>query len=66
MALTGNDLKDENAVNLVYAFLGLQDNFDLEGFSEKRQGAMNALVSCAPRKAPPSVFLPCHLDFQII
>jgi hypothetical protein len=47
--------KDENAVNLVYALLGLQDNFDLDGFSEKRQGAMNALVSCAPRKAPPSV-----------
>ena len=44
---------DENAVNLVYALLSLQDNFDLEGFSEKRQRALNALVSCTPRRAAP-------------
>ncbi|KIM48937.1 hypothetical protein M413DRAFT_438113 [Hebeloma cylindrosporum] len=50
----GSEL-DENAVNLVYALLSLQDNFDLESFSEKRQGAMNALISCAPRKATPAL-----------
>ncbi|CAA7267613.1 unnamed protein product [Cyclocybe aegerita] len=46
----GSEL-DENAVNLVYALLGLQDNYELEGFAEKRQGALTALVACAPRKA---------------
>ncbi|KAF4615270.1 hypothetical protein D9613_002794 [Agrocybe pediades] len=46
---------DENAVNLVFALLGLQDNFDLEGFAEKRQGALNALVACSPRKAAPAL-----------
>jgi len=40
-------------VNLVFAYLGLQDNFDLPGFSEKRQGALNALVVGAPTKAAP-------------
>ncbi|KAF8876511.1 telomere length regulation protein-domain-containing protein [Gymnopilus junonius] len=44
---------DENAVNLVYALLSLQNNFDLESFSEKRQNALSALVACSPRKAPP-------------
>ncbi|EAU88142.1 telomeric DNA binding protein [Coprinopsis cinerea okayama7 len=45
----------ENAVNLVYALLSLNDNYDLPGFSSKRQGAMNALVACAPRQAAPSL-----------
>jgi len=44
---------DENAVNLVYGFVGLQDNFDSEGFDTKRQGILNALVSCCPRIATP-------------
>lgn len=48
-----NTSTEENAVNLVYGFLALHDNFDSPGFSEKRQGAMNALVACAPRKAAP-------------
>ena len=47
---------DENAVNLVYALLSLQDNFDLENFAEKRQAALNALIAGAPRKAPQYVF----------
>ncbi|CAK5279612.1 unnamed protein product, partial [Mycena citricolor] len=42
---------EENAVNLVYGLVGLQDNYELEGFSEKRQGALNALVACIPRVA---------------
>ncbi|KAJ7109184.1 telomere length regulation protein-domain-containing protein [Mycena epipterygia] len=46
---------DENAVNLVYGLVGLQNNYELEGFSTKRQGALNALVSCAPRIAAPCI-----------
>jgi Telomere length regulation protein. len=46
---------DENAVNLVYGLVGLQDNYDLEGFEAKRQVAVNALVACCPRKAAPYV-----------
>lgn len=44
---------EENAVNLVYAFVGLQDNFNIEGFNEKRQAALIALVACCPRKSAP-------------
>lgn len=44
---------EENAVNLTYGFVGLQDNYDTEGFDEKRQAALNALVVCCPRKAAP-------------
>ncbi|KAF8644959.1 hypothetical protein AX16_008162 [Volvariella volvacea WC 439] len=46
---------EENAVNLAYALMGLQDNFDLEGFNVKRQNAMNALVARCPRKAAPAI-----------
>lgn len=46
---------DENAVNLAYGLIGLQDNYDLEGFEEKRQSALNALVAFSPRKAAPYV-----------
>ena len=44
---------EENAVNLVYGFIGLQDNYDLDDFDQKRQAALNALVACCPRKAAP-------------
>ncbi|KAJ7219093.1 telomere length regulation protein-domain-containing protein [Mycena pura] len=43
----GSEL-EENAVNLAYGLVGLQNNYDMEGFSAKRQGALNALVACAP------------------
>ncbi|KAG5644996.1 hypothetical protein DXG03_007273 [Asterophora parasitica] len=46
---------DENAVNLAYALLGLQDNYELESFDAKRQGALNALIACSPRKAAPAI-----------
>ncbi|KAJ7470566.1 telomere length regulation protein-domain-containing protein [Mycena latifolia] len=46
---------EENAVNLVYGLVGLQNNYELNGFSAKRQGALNALVSCAPRTAAPCI-----------
>ncbi|KAF6764869.1 telomeric DNA binding protein [Ephemerocybe angulata] len=45
----------ENAVNLEYSLLSLNDNYEIEGFSAKRQGAMIALVSCAPRQAAPAL-----------
>lgn len=43
----------ENAVHLVYQLLSLNDNYDLDDFAEKRQGSLNALISCSPRKAAP-------------
>ncbi|TFK55205.1 hypothetical protein OE88DRAFT_1732466 [Heliocybe sulcata] len=46
---------EENAVNLVHVLVGLQDNYDLEGFDVKRQAALNALVACCPKKAAPAV-----------
>ncbi|KAH8111965.1 telomere length regulation protein-domain-containing protein [Phellopilus nigrolimitatus] len=46
---------EENAVNLVYAFTALQNNFELEGFDEKRQTAVTALVACCPKKAVPAI-----------
>ncbi|KAG8689129.1 telomere binding protein, partial [Ceratobasidium sp. 394] len=50
----GSEL-DENAVNLAYLFMGLQDNFDLEQFEEKRQDVLVALVVCSPTKAAPKI-----------
>nr|GAT43941.1 predicted protein [Mycena chlorophos] len=46
---------DENAGNLVYGLVGAQNNYELEGFTEKRQAALTALVCCTPRVAPPSI-----------
>lgn len=46
-------LADENAVHLVYQLLALNDNYDLDDFAAKRQGSLNALISCSPRKAAP-------------
>ncbi|GJE97099.1 telomere length regulation protein-domain-containing protein [Phanerochaete sordida] len=46
---------EENAENLVFGFLALNDNFDLEGFDEKRQAAVTALVASCPRKAAPTI-----------
>ncbi|KAJ3844507.1 telomere length regulation protein-domain-containing protein [Lentinula raphanica] len=46
---------EENAVNLAYGLVGLQDNFDLDRFSELRQNALNALVACAPKRAAPCI-----------
>ena len=44
---------EENAVNLVYAFVGLQDSYELDDFPTKRQGIVTALVACCPRKSAP-------------
>ncbi len=60
----------------MYGFIGLQDNYDLDDFSQKRQAALNALVACCPRKAAPYVIhaifgsrnvnINLHLDSTII
>ncbi|EMD38650.1 hypothetical protein CERSUDRAFT_153646 [Gelatoporia subvermispora B] len=46
---------EENAVNLAYGLIGLRDNYETEGFDEKRQAAVTALVACCPRKAAPAL-----------
>lgn len=46
---------EENAVNLVYAFVGVQDSYELDDFSAKRQGIVTALVACCPRRSAPYV-----------
>lgn len=47
-------------MNLVFGLIALNNNYELEGFEEKRQAALTALVACCPRKAAPYVtaFLP--------
>ncbi|CAE7097225.1 unnamed protein product [Rhizoctonia solani] len=50
----GSEL-DENAINLAYLFMGLQDNFDLDRFEERRQAVLVALVACSPTKAAPTI-----------
>ncbi|KAG2077827.1 hypothetical protein BDR04DRAFT_999144 [Suillus decipiens] len=40
---------EENAANLVYGFTSLNNNFELDGFENKRQRTVNALVACCPR-----------------
>ncbi|KAI0085456.1 telomere length regulation protein-domain-containing protein [Irpex rosettiformis] len=46
---------EENAVNLAYGFLGLTNKYELEGFDERRQAALTALVACCPQKAAQSL-----------
>ncbi|EUC56533.1 telomere length regulation protein [Rhizoctonia solani AG-3 Rhs1AP] len=50
----GSEL-EENAINLAYLFMGLQDNFDLDQFEERRQAVLVALVACCPTKAAPTI-----------
>lgn len=46
---------EENAVNLSIAFLNLKDNYDIDGFANKRQDILNALVACCPTRSAPYV-----------
>ncbi|KAF8892597.1 telomere length regulation protein-domain-containing protein [Infundibulicybe gibba] len=46
---------EENAVNIAHGLLGLQDNYDLDGFEDKRQASLTALVACCPQKAAPAL-----------
>ncbi|KAG8759297.1 telomere binding protein [Ceratobasidium sp. 423] len=50
----GSEL-EENAINLAYLFMGLQDNFDLERFEERKQAVLVSLVACSPTKAAPTI-----------
>ncbi|KAF8601181.1 hypothetical protein BDV93DRAFT_608259 [Ceratobasidium sp. AG-I] len=50
----GSEL-EENAVNLTFMFMRLQDNFELERFEERRQEVLVALVACCPSKAAPTI-----------
>ncbi|KAI6109141.1 telomere length regulation protein-domain-containing protein [Pisolithus croceorrhizus] len=43
----------ENAANLVYGFIVLNNNYDLEDFDDKRQRIVTALVACCPKVAAP-------------
>ncbi|OAX31462.1 hypothetical protein K503DRAFT_787811 [Rhizopogon vinicolor AM-OR11-026] len=45
-ASTTDACAEENTANLVYGFVSLNDNYELEGFETKRQRAVNALVAC--------------------
>ncbi|CAO1622425.1 unnamed protein product [Jaminaea pallidilutea] len=44
---------DENAADLVFAFAGLQNNFAIKAFEERRTAALQALLSASPSVATP-------------
>lgn len=43
-------------MDLVYLFVGLQDNLDLERFEERRQAVLVGLVACCPSEAASPIF----------
>ncbi|ORX40562.1 telomere length regulation protein-domain-containing protein [Kockovaella imperatae] len=51
---------EENAVNLATLTVALNNPFNLDHFDESRQGILNALVVCSPRKVAPCL---CELYF---
>lgn len=48
----GGELR-ENAVELVFALVGLQDNYEVPEFNRKKVGILSALVWAEPEKAAP-------------
>ncbi|KAK0503045.1 telomere length regulation protein-domain-containing protein [Armillaria luteobubalina] len=44
---------EENAANLTYGLVALQNSYKLENFDTRRQSALVALVACCPRKTAP-------------
>ncbi|KAM0755050.1 hypothetical protein T439DRAFT_128186 [Meredithblackwellia eburnea MCA 4105] len=46
---------DENAVDLAFALMGLQDQFETEGFEEFKLKILAALVVASPTKTAPAV-----------
>lgn len=44
---------EENAADLCINTLGLQDNYDIERFEERRQLILTALVACCPQISAP-------------
>ena len=49
----------ENAANLVYGFISLNNKFDLDDFDNKRQRIVIALVTCCPKNS--AQYVPCLL-----
>ena len=53
-----SNIIDESAVAVATMVISLNDPFHLDGFNEKRQGLLTALVACSPKNvapcAPPS------------
>ncbi|SCV73705.1 BQ2448_6135 [Microbotryum intermedium] len=46
---------DENAVDLTFALMGLQDQYDIKGFEDSKRKIMIALVSSCPRTVAPCI-----------
>ncbi|KAK4051669.1 telomere binding protein [Microbotryomycetes sp. JL221] len=46
---------EENAVDLTITVLTMHDQFEIDGFEERKAGLLIALVACAPTKAPPTI-----------
>ncbi|CDZ96857.1 Uncharacterized conserved protein [Phaffia rhodozyma] len=46
---------EENAEFIAVTLAGLNDNFELEDFENRKQGILNALVCCSPRKVAPAL-----------
>ncbi|KAK0210548.1 telomere length regulation protein-domain-containing protein [Desarmillaria ectypa] len=44
---------EENAANLTYGLIALNNSYNLENFDARRQNALVALVACCPRKTAP-------------
>jgi hypothetical protein len=53
---------EENAVNLAYGLIALQNNYNLDGFSAKRQDALHALVTTCPKLVSPYVAYTIKVD----
>ena len=48
-----SNLTDESAVSVTTMVISLNDPFHLDGFNEKRQGLLTALVACSPKNVAP-------------
>lgn len=46
-------MSDENAVDLTFALMGLQDQYELDNFESLKLGIMAALVVAVPTKVAP-------------
>ena len=53
ISTSSHPIPEENAANLAHAFIGLQDNYDMDHFEARREKILIALVACCPRIAAP-------------
>jgi telomere length regulation protein len=51
--LTSEHHSEENAVDLAYTVMGLQNNYEMDNFEKLQQDALIALVVCCPKRAAP-------------